>query len=93
MSDKLSSDALQALKIAFSYMPNAIEVTKYEYGDHYQVVLEHIETVKEILLLNDVDPEEVQGEIYPEHTPNSSYLAKAAVTAQHKTLAEIFIAY
>ncbi len=73
MSDKLSSDALQALKIAFSYMPNAIEVTKYEYGDHYQVVLEHIETVKEILLLNDVDPEEVQGEINPEHTPNSSY--------------------
>ena len=73
MSEKLSSDALQALKIAFSYMPNAIEVTKYEYGDHYTAVLEHIETVKEMLLLNDVDPEEVQGEINPEHTPNSSY--------------------
>ena len=73
MSEKLNSDALQALKIAFSYMPNAIEVTKYEYGDHYTVVLEHIETVKEVLLLNDVDPEEVQGEINPEHTPNSSY--------------------
>lgn len=73
MSEKLSSDALQALKIAFSYMPNAIEVTKYEYGDHYTVVLEHIETVKEVLLLNDVDPEEVQSEINPEHTPNSSY--------------------
>ena len=73
MSNKLNSDALQALKIAFSYMPNAIEVTKYEYGDHYQVVLQHIETVKEILLLNDVDPEEVYGEINPELTPNSSY--------------------
>lgn len=73
MSEKLNSDALHALKIAFSYMPNAIEVTKYEYGDHYTVVLEHIETVKEILLLNDVDPEEVQGDINPEHTPNSSY--------------------
>ena len=73
MSEKLSSDALQALKIAFSYMPNAIEVTKYEYGDHYTVVLEHIETVKEMLLLNDVDPEEVQGEINPQDTPNSSY--------------------
>lgn len=73
MSEKLNSDALQALKIAFSYMPNVIEVTKHEYGDHYTVVLEHIETVKEILLLNDVDPEEVQGEINPEHTPNSSY--------------------
>lgn len=73
MSDKLSSDALQALKIAFNYMPKAIEVTQYEYGEHYKVVLEHIERVKEILLINDVDPEEVYGEINPEHTPNSSY--------------------
>lgn len=73
MSEKLNSDALQALKIAFSYMPNAIEVTRYEYGDHYKVILEHIETVKEVLLLNDIDPEEVSGEINPEHTPNSSY--------------------
>jgi dihydroorotase len=54
-------------------MPKAIEVTKYEYGEHYKVVLEHIETVKEMLLLNDIDPEEVYGEINPEHTPNSSY--------------------
>ncbi|HHX35580.1 MAG: penicillin-binding protein [Pseudomonas sp.] len=73
MTDKLSSDALQALKIAFIYMPKAIEVTKYEYGEHYQVVLGHIETVKEMLLLNDVDPEEVYGEIDPQNTPNSSY--------------------
>ena len=40
---------------------------------HYKVVLEHIEAVKEMLLINDVDPEEVYGEINPEHTPNSSY--------------------
>ncbi len=73
MSEKLNSDALHALKIAFSYMPKAIEVTKYEYGEHFQTVLEHIETVKETLLLNDVDPEEVYGAINPEHTPNSSY--------------------
>ncbi len=73
MSEKINSDALHALKIAFSYMPKAIEVTKYEYGEHYQVVLEHIEAVKEMLLLNDVDPEEVYGEIDPQNTPNSSY--------------------
>ena len=73
MGEKLNSEARQALKIALSDMANAIEVTKYEYGDHYTVILEHIETVKEMLLLNDVDPEEVQGEINPEHTPNSSY--------------------
>ncbi|MFB3090388.1 MAG: penicillin-binding protein, partial [Gammaproteobacteria bacterium] len=45
MSEKINDAALKALKIAFSYMPKAIEVTKYEYGDRYQKVLEHIETV------------------------------------------------
>lgn len=73
MSDKMNEDVLQALKIAFSYMPKAIEVNKYEYGDRYQIVLEHIQIVRETLLLNDVDPEEVYGEINPDSTPNSSY--------------------
>ncbi|GAB3109049.1 penicillin-binding protein [Aestuariicella hydrocarbonica] len=73
MSEKINEDALQALKIAFTYMPKAIEVTKYEYGDRYQTVLDHIEAVREILLINDVDPEEVYGEINPDNTPNSSY--------------------
>lgn len=73
MSDKLNEQALTALKIAFSYMPNAIEVTQYEYGDDYQQVLAHIEAVKEVLLLNDVDPEEVYGDIHPHDSPNSSY--------------------
>ncbi len=73
MSEKINDDALMALKIAFSYMPKAIEVNKYEYGDRYQTVLDHIETVREILLINDVDPDEVYGEINPDSTPNSSY--------------------
>ena len=73
MNEKINDAALKALKIAFSYMPKAIEVTKYEYGDRYQKVLEHIETVKETLLINDVDPEEVYGEINPENTPHSTY--------------------
>ncbi len=62
-----------ALKIAFSYMPAVIEVTKYEYGDRYQAVLKHIEAVRETLLINDVDPDEVSGGIDPDNTPNSSY--------------------
>jgi hypothetical protein len=70
---KINENALLALKIAFTYMPKAIEVTKYEYGDRYENVLEHIETVRETLLENDVDPEEVYGEIDPDNTPNSSY--------------------
>lgn len=73
MTEKINDDALTALKIAFTYMPKAIEVTKYEYGDRYETILEHIETVRETLLENDVDPEEVYGEIDPDNTPNSSY--------------------
>ncbi|WP_416305340.1 penicillin-binding protein [Neptunicella sp. SCSIO 80796] len=73
MSEKLSDEALWALKVAFSYMPKAIEVTKYEYGDNYQHILEHIETVREVLLVNDVDPEEVDGEVNPHSSPNSCY--------------------
>ena len=73
MSDKMSESALQALKIAFTFMPRAIEVTQYEYGDRYQTVLDQVETVREMLLLNDIDPEEVYGEINPGSTPHSTY--------------------
>jgi hypothetical protein len=73
MSEKINQPTLNALKIAFTYMPRSIEVTKYEYGDSYQKILDHIETVREILLINDVDPDEVYGEINPENTPNSTY--------------------
>jgi len=73
MTDATNDDLIQALKIAFCYMPKAIEVNKYEYGDRYQTVLDHIQTVRETLLINEVDPEEVYGEINPDSTPNSSY--------------------
>lgn len=73
MSEKINQPTLNALKIAFTYMPKSIEVTKYEYGDSHQKVLDHIEAVREILLINDVDPDEVYGEINPENTPNSTY--------------------
>ena len=73
MSDATNEELIQALKIAFCYMPKAIEVNKYEYGDRYQTVLDHIQTVRETLLINEVDPEEVYGEINPDTTPNSSY--------------------
>lgn len=73
MTEKMKESDLEALKIAFTYMPKAIEVTKYEYGDRYQIVLDHIQTVRETLLINDVDPEEVYGDINPDITPNSTY--------------------
>jgi len=73
MTDATNEDLIQALKIAFCYMPKAIEVNKFDYGDRYQTVLDHIQTVREVLLINEVDPEEVYGEINPDSTPNSSY--------------------
>lgn len=69
----MNEDALTALKIAFTYKPKAIEVTKHEYGERYQIVLNHIEAVREMLLINDVDPEEVSGDINPDITPSSTY--------------------
>ena len=36
MSEKTNQSTLNALKIAFTYMPKSIEVTKYEYGDSFQ---------------------------------------------------------
>ena len=73
MSEKLDQSSLKALKIAFTYMPRSIEVTKYQYGEGFQKILDHIDAVREVLLINDVDPDEVYGEINPESTPNSTY--------------------
>ncbi|MFT5923126.1 MAG: hypothetical protein ACI9LE_000100 [Paraglaciecola sp.] len=44
----------------------------HEYGDRYQAVLKHIEAMRETLLINDVDPYAVSGEIDPDNTSNSS---------------------
>ena len=73
MTNSKNEELIQALKIAFCYMPKPIEVNRYDYGDRYQTVLDHIQTVREVLLINEVDPEEVYGEINPDSTPNSSY--------------------
>jgi hypothetical protein len=73
MAAKLDDDSLQALKIAFSYMPNAMDVNSFEYGDRVDTVLAHIDAVREILLHNDVDPDEVFDEINEDIAPNSSY--------------------
>ena len=69
----MNDEQLQALKIAFTYMPQAIEVTQYEYGDRHMTVLEHIEAVRAVLLDNGIDPDEVAGEINPDLSPNSYY--------------------
>lgn len=72
-SDRLSEDALQALKIAFTYMPLPIEVNRFDHGENFEKILADIQTVREMLLINDVDPDEVADEINPDDAPNSSY--------------------
>lgn len=69
----MTDDELTALKIAFSYMPQAIEVTRFDYGERYTKVLEHIDIVRATLLENGVDPDEVPGEVNPDQAPNSCY--------------------
>jgi hypothetical protein len=73
MATTLNDADLHALKIAFSYMPQRIEVTRYEYGERYEKVLAHIDTVREVLISHGVDPEEVYGDIHSDIAPNSSY--------------------
>ena len=73
MAAKLDDDSLQALKIALSYMPKTMDVNSFEYGDRVDTVLAHIESVREVLLHNDVDPDEVFDEINDDIAPNSSY--------------------
>ncbi len=69
----MTDTQLNALKIAYTYMPQAIEVTRHEYGDRYEIVLEHIETVRAALLESGIDPDEVAGDINPELSPKSCY--------------------
>lgn len=67
------SDTLDALKIAFTYMPQPIEVNRFTHGDDAERILEHITFVRETLLSLGIDPDEVAGEINPHATPNSCY--------------------
>jgi hypothetical protein len=69
----MTEEELTALKTAFTFMPQAIEVTKYEYGDRHEKVLAQVELVRSVLLENGIDPDEVAGDINPDQSPNSYY--------------------
>jgi len=73
MNDKQDPDLLHALKVAFTYMPQLIEVTSYEYGERADKVTEQVEFVRGVLLAHDTDPDEVNDDINPDEAPNSSY--------------------
>lgn len=70
MSDQ---DTLAALKTAFTFMPQPVEVNRFEYGDQAERILAQVNFVREVLISYGIDPEEVAGEINPDSSPNSCY--------------------
>lgn len=73
MNEHGSEAYLNALKIAFCYMPKAIEVNKYDHGDRVEKILADIQVVREALLTQGIDPEEVYGEMNPDDAGKSCY--------------------
>ncbi|NND91595.1 MAG: penicillin-binding protein [Granulosicoccus sp.] len=69
----LDEQALTALKTAFCYMPKTNDVNEFDHPGRVQQIIEDIETVREVLLINGVDPDEVADEIHPDQANNSSY--------------------
>ena len=58
-------DTLTALKTAFTFMPQPVEINRFEYAQ--------VNFVREVLVSHGIDPEEVAGEINPDSSPNSYY--------------------
>ena len=73
--DTTSSDteALHALKIAFTYMPQLNDVNEYDFPGRVERVRSDVETVREALVLAGVDPDEVADELDPDGGSPSSY--------------------
>ncbi|MGQ7845112.1 hypothetical protein ACUNV4_11595 [Granulosicoccus sp. 3-233] len=70
---KLDEQSLTALKTAFCYMPRINDVNEFDHPGRVQQIIDDIEAVREVLLMNDVDPDEVADEIHPDQANNSSY--------------------
>lgn len=69
----LDEQALLALKTAFCYMPKANDVNEFDHPGRVEQILSDIDVVREVLLINDVDPDEVADEIHPDLANNSTY--------------------
>jgi len=56
-------DVLHALKVAYTYLPQALDVNDYDFPGRVPRTLADIALVREALLAHDVDPDEVAGEL------------------------------
>lgn len=57
------ADTLHALKVAFTYLPQAIDVNDYDFPGRVERTLADIALVREALLAHGIDPDEVAGEL------------------------------
>jgi len=71
--NSIDDQVLHALKTAFCYMPKANDVNEFDHPGRVSQILSDIETVREVLLMHEVDPDEVADEIHPDLANNSTY--------------------
>ena len=70
---QLDEQSLLALKTAFCYMPKPNDVNEFDFPGRVEQILSDIDIVREVLMINDIDPDEVADEIHPDLANNSSY--------------------
>lgn len=66
MTDTTTESLLHALKVAFCYLPKAIEVNRHDHGERVEKILADIQIVRAALLARGIDPDEVYGEMNPD---------------------------
>lgn len=60
-----NTELLNALKIAFCYMPELQDLTKKDYAGSLPKVKEEVALVRQILSQNDIDPDELYESLNP----------------------------
>lgn len=69
----VDEDRLNALKTAFTFMPQPVEINRFEYGNDADRILAWVKLVWEVLISHGGDPEAVARGINPTASPTSCY--------------------
>jgi len=62
----VDNQVLEALKVAFSYMPKAEDVSRVEYGERFQTVQDQIAQVRAVLEQHGLNPDETYARLHHE---------------------------
>jgi len=60
-----NSELLEALKIAFCYMPEAVFLTEKEYAENLPKIKEEVNIVRDALKSNGIDPDKLYEKLNP----------------------------